>query len=408
VGVLRYFGLGAGRKAEERTLTAQNVPAPMLSSPPGAVTPNGALAITDAYACVRALADAAASLPVHVYRRTEAGRSRIEGNTAELLRRPAPATTTADLIGQLVAHLNLHGNAYLGKFRDGSGRVDQLALLHPERVVPEIKAGRPRYTVSGPKGEKSVHGIEDIIHVKGLSTDGVAGLSPVRSCAVALGLSDRLAKHAATFFENDATPRGLLRLNQFGAPEAQAEAIRTGWESKHRGAANAHRIAVVTGEVEFTPISMSPDDAQFLQQRQLSATEVARIFRVPPWLIGASGGDSMTYSNTESQALAFVTYSLRPWLVAIEQALSADEDLFPGPLYAEFVMDALLRADSSTRAAVYTLALDPVTGWMDRDEVRRLENLEPRPASSRPAPVLAPSAAGRPALAPSANGNGRA
>jgi len=113
---------------------------------------------------------------------------------------------------------------------------------------------------------------------------------------------------------------------------------------------------------------------------------------VPPWMVGADAGSSMTYSNVESQALAFVTYSLRPWLVAIEQALSADEDLFPGTLYCEFVLDALLRADSSTRAAVYTAALDPVTGWMDRDEVRGLENLEPRPAGDaapRPEPVLA-------------------
>lgn len=392
MGVLRYFGLGAGRKAEQRTLTAQNVPAPMLSSPPGAVTPTGALAIADAYACIRALADAAASLPVHVYRRTGAGRTRVEGDTAELLRRPAPATTTADLIGQLVAHLNLHGNAYVGKFRDAEGRVDQLALLHPERVVPEIKGGRPRYTVSGAKGEKSVHGTEDVVHIKGLSIDGVAGLSPVRQCRVALGLSQSLTNHASTFFDNDATPRGLLRLNDYGAVDADAEAIRTGWEIKHKGAANAHRIAVVTGEVEFTPISMNLDDAQFLQQRQLATTEVARIFRIPPWMIGADSGSSMTYSNVESQALAFVAYSLRPWLVAIEQALSADEDLFPGPLYAEFVMDALLRADSSTRAAVYTAALDPVTGWMDRDEVRGLENLEPRPAGdgpARPEPVLA-------------------
>jgi phage portal protein BeeE len=97
-------------------------------------------------------------------------------------------------------------------------------------------------------------------------------------------------------------------------------------------------------------------------------------------MIGASSGDSLTYSNVEQQQLAFVTHSLRPWLVVVEQAISADQDLCPGSLYVEFLLDALLRADSKTRAEVYTAALDPITGWMRRDEVRRLENLEPETA----------------------------
>ena len=109
----------------------------------------------------------------------------------------------------------------------------------------------------------------------------------------------------------------------------------------------------------------------------MSTQEVCRVFRIPPWMVGASSGDSLTYSNTESQALAFVTFSLRPWLVTIEQAITADSDLCRGSLYVEFLLDALLRADSKTRADVYALALDAERGWMTRREVRRLENLEP-------------------------------
>jgi len=388
-------------RTEERALTRQNVPSPMLggdvapasagwgptstSSAAANITPRGALAIADAYACVRCLSDAAASLPLVAYRRTAQGRQRYTGPLAGLLDRPAPAVTQANLVGQLVAHLQLHGNAYVGKFRDAEGRVEQLALLHPERVVPELRAGRPTYVVLDGNGRRSEHGPEDIVHVRAMGTDGLVGLSPVRQCRVALGIASQLAEHAARFFENDATPRGILKLPSNDA-EGVAE-IADVWGSKYGGVRNAHRVAVIAGEVEFQPVSLTPEDAQFFEQRELSAREVARIFRVPPWMIGAGDGGSMTYSNVEQQAQAFVTFSLRPWLVLIEQAISADSDLCPPGVYCEFLVDALLRGDSKTRAEVYTAALNPVSGWTTREEVRRLENLDPeadRPAAAPP------------------------
>ena len=370
-----------GDHAEDRALTRSTVPPSMLADVPGAavVNPRTALQIADAYACIRALSDAAGSLPLIAYRRTPTGRERLENRTADLLARPAPATTQSGLIGQMVAHLNLYGNAYLGKFRDSEGLIDQLGLLHPDRVTVELHGGRPIYTITGLKGERSIHGSDDVIHVKGLSTDGLVGLSPVKQCAVALGLSSNLTEHAARFFENDARPSGIIKLDAPGTvvPEDRLRSVAEAWTTGHAGVRNAHRIAVVTGLFDFQPVSMPPEDAQLLQQRELSAQEVARIFRVPPWIVGAKDGGSMTYSNTEQQALHFVTYSLRPWLVAIEQALSADADLFIERTYCEFLLDALLRADSATRAQVYTAALDPETGWMTRQEVRRLENLQP-------------------------------
>jgi HK97 family phage portal protein len=295
--------------------------------------------------------------------------------------------------------LQLFGNAYVGKFRNTAGQVDQLALLHPERVVPELRAGRPVYTVLDGQGGRSVHTTDDVIHVKALSTDGLVGVSPVRQCRTALGLSQTLAEHASGFFENGARPAGILRLNRFGTPAPgvasgegtdDLQALRDAWNTEHRGTKNAHRVAVVSGEIEFVPLAMPMEDAQFLEQRKLSAVEVARVFRVPPHIIGASSGDSLTYSTVESQALDFVKFALRPWLVAIEQALSADRDLFGPRTYCEFLLDALLRADAKTRADVYAQALDPISGWMDVDEVRALENLPPR---AQPAPTVAPTVA---------------
>lgn len=369
-------------RAEDRALTAQTVPPAMLQSVPGGedVTPRTALRIADAWACIRALSDAAASLPLVVYRRTGGGRVRIDGDTATMLRHPAPATTQAGFIGQLVCHLQLYGNAYIGKARPGGdGEVRELVLLPPERVRPELKAGLPLYTVTDQRGRQTTHTTADVIHVRALTTDGVLGLSPIQQCRTALGLSSKLAEHAAKFFENDARPSGVLKLQAGSGTAETAERLADTWHERHGGLRNAHRIAVVAGELDFVPLSVPPDDLQFLEQRELSAQEVARIFRVPPWIVGAKDGGSLTYSNTEQQAAHFVTFSLRPWLVVIEQALSADVDLFPAgsDTYCEFLLDALLRSDAGTRAEVYTKALNAETGWMTRAEVRSRENLDP-------------------------------
>ena len=346
----------------------------------GQIAPNAALRIADVYACVRCLADAAASVPLVAYRRTERGRQRLySGRLPDLLQRPSPGATQANLIAQLLAHLNLHGNGYIGKFRNADGRIEQLSMLHPDRVEVELVKGAPRYTVSDAKtGHQTKHGPEDIVHVKAMGTDGLVGLSPIAQCRLAVSLSKGMGEYAEAFIRNGVRPSGILRLPS-GNPEQMrfTEDVVLG---KHAGAHNAHKIAIVRGDVEWTALSVSAEDAQFVEQRRLSTAEIARIFRIPPWMIGASSGDSMTYSNVEQQALAFVTHSLRPWLVLIEHAVSADPDLCSANQYVEFLLDALLRADSATRADVYTKALDPITGWMSRDEVRRLENLEPEAA----------------------------
>ena len=193
-----------------------------------------------------------------------------------------------------------------------------------------------------------------------------------------MDLSASLAAHANHFFQNGARPTGILRVPPF-PDQAAEDTFAFEFASNEMGLRNSHKIAVVTGDdpLDFTQLTGALDDLPFVEQRHLSTAEIARIFRVPPWMVGASSGDSMTYSNTESQALAFVTHSLRPWLCLLEQSISEDADLCPGALYVEFLLDALLRADSKTRSEVYTAALNSKTGWMTREEVRRLENLEP-------------------------------
>lgn len=376
------------KKDEERVLAQNALPGiqPVLSGE--TIAPSSALQVADVFACVRVLADSAASVPLIPYRRLETGRVRLTGGRlAALLDQPAPATSQANLVAQCMAHLTLHGNAFLGKFRDALGRVDQLALLAPDRVQVELVAGEPRYTVWSPEGERSVHGRDDIVHIRALSTDGLVGLSPIKQCKLAVSLASGLGEFAEAFTRNGARPSGIIKLPAGSRADA-VQQLSAQAQERHGGARNAHRIAVVTGDIEWTALAGTADDMQFVEQRKLSTAEIARIFRVPPWMVGASSGDSMTYSNTEQQALAFVMHSLRPWLVVIEQALSADADLCPGNVYCEFLLDALLRADSKTRAEIYEKALNPVTGWLNRDEVRHLENLDPEPLAAQPQPRL--------------------
>jgi HK97 family phage portal protein len=151
-------------------------------------------------------------------------------------------------------------------------------------------------------------------------------------------------------------------------------------------------VAVVTGEVDFKPVSFNPRDYEFVDQRKLSTTEIARIFSVPPSLINAPSNDSMTYSNVEQEGARFVAFCLRPYLTAIEQALS-NSVLCSQNTYTEFLLDSLLRADSRTRAETYALALgNPQTGapgWMSRDEVRQRENLPAEQPQAQPVQLQA-------------------
>jgi HK97 family phage portal protein len=372
------------RKSEERTLALPGWTNDWnLFNQHDLAGRSGALGIADVYACVRCLSDAAASVPLVTYRRTDSGRQRLySGRLPELLQRPSPGTTQANLVAQAMAHLVLYGNAFLGKFRDLDGRLEQLGLLQPSQVEVELVNGAPRYIVTDAKsGQQSRHGPEDIVHIRGLSIDGLVGLSPIKQCRMAVSLAGGLGDFAEAFVRNGARPSGILRLVGGGSSDA-LEQLRISFEAKHAGARNAHRVAVMTGEVEWVAMAGPLDDLQFVEQRKLSTAEIARIFRIPPWMIGAASGDSMTYSNVEQQQLAFVMHSLRPWLVLIEQAISADPDLCSQNQYVEFLLDALLRADSKTRADIYALALDPDKGWMTRDEVRRLENLEPEGAAA--------------------------
>jgi HK97 family phage portal protein len=255
--------------------------------------------------------------------------------------------------------------------------VEQLGVIPPDRVQVQLVGGKPLYVLSHLDGRQTTHDENDVVHIRTAltSSDGVTGLSPVAQCREALGLARALGEQASALVANDATPLGVLTVPAGPGDEDLLENLRGAMEKRHGGPRNRGRVAVLSGDVAFSAISLSPVDAEFIAQRRLSTAEIARLFNVPPWLINAESASSLTYSNSESQLMAFQKVALAPLLCAVEQAIT-NSRLCVGPdKYVEFLADGFLRADSVARAQVYTAALDPVTGWMTRPEARARENL---------------------------------
>lgn len=356
--------------------------APTRSALP-AVTEAAALRIADVYAACRVLADGVASLPPKVYRATAAGNvpAGDEQRLAQLLRRPSPGSTSADLFSTAMVHLLVNGNAFVGKFRR-EGSIVQLGCLDPQAVTVEQRGSRIAYLYSPPeRGGLMELGPADVVHVKAMGSDGLRGLSPVRQAMRALQLNQALADYLSSWLGNDARPGGVLTVTD-GLPDLaqtkdDAEA-KFGWGAM--GAPGQGRIAVMRGEVTYTAVDPPLREQEFIAQRELSAREVARAMRVPAWALDAPTGDSLTYSNVSQQNRFLLDHCLRPWLVRIERTFTNDADLCPGATFLRFDTDELTRADPEARAAFYASGIEG--GWLTVDEVRAREDLPPLGASA--------------------------
>lgn len=364
------------------------------------VTPDVALSISAVWAAVSLLSRTQASLPLFVYERTaDDARRRVTKHPLHTLlhSRPNPEMTSFTFRQTLQAHALAWGNGFAVVARDGAARPVALWPQHPSRVVVRRDdAGELLYIVTTPSGAQTTYSPEDVIHIKGLSLDGVVGLSVVTFARETLGLALGAEKFAARYFGNGARPSGMLvppRPLSAGA----ARELRDSWRAWY-GGENAHRLAVVPPGTTWIPLTMPFEDAQFLETRKFGVAEIARWFGVPPHLLGDL--DRATFSNIEHQSLEYVVYSLQPWLVNWEQELErkllrADER---DRMFVEHVVDGLLRGDIQTRYNAYATAISH--GFRCPDEVRALENLNPIPDGSgkvftRPVNVAPVAAGGR-------------
>lgn len=321
------------------------------------------------------IAGTVGTIPLHVYRRTrDGGRERAVDHPLYGLLHDAPndLLTSCEWREMSQAHLCLRGNAYAEVVRDGAGRVVALRPVHPDRVSIFKRAGGVVYSVQAEEGGQTTYGLDDLLHVRGFGPDGVLGYSPITLARNAIGLAVATENHGAKFFANGAKPSGVLE-TPTGLTDAQLKTLREHWEKMHGGAENAGKMAILNGGMKYAGVSISNDDAQFLETRKFQIPEIARIFRVPLHKIQDMSG--ATFSNIEHQAIEFVTDCIRPWAVRWEQRLNrtlltaAERREY----FIEFSLDALMRGDTVSRYNSYRVAREG--GWLSSNEIRDLENM---------------------------------
>ena len=345
------------------------------------VSEDNALQLSAVYACVRVLSETLASLPLPVYRRLRPrGKERaVDHYLYRILHdRPNPDMSSVTFRETLQSHVALWGNAYAEIEPDQAGRPIALWPLMPDRTWPVRKDKVLRYiTRVGQEGQEVTLPAERVLHIPGLGFDGLRGYSPSALHRQAVGLGLAGEEFGARFFGSGARPSGVLEFEGKFPDQQAREAFREQFAQVQQGLGNAHRTAVLEAGMKWHQTSIPPDDAQFLETRQFQVREIARIFRVPPHLIGDL--ENATFSNIEHQGLEFVVYTLRPWLVKWEQAMN--QSLLSVPeqreVFAEFAVEGLLRGDIQARYTAY--AVGRQNGWLSADDVRDLENMNPLP-----------------------------
>lgn len=345
-----------------------------------------AMQTTAVYACVRILAEAVASLPLHVYEyRDDGGKKLVHDHPLYYLLHdePNPEMTSFVFRETLMSHLLIWGNAYAQIIRDGAGRVLGLYPLLPDKMeVQRDDKGNIYYVYSRNSDAnptfKEYGNIklkaEDVLHIPGLGFDGLIGYSPIAMAKNAVGMTLACEEYGASFFANGANPGGVL---EHPGVLKDPSKVRESWNSVYRGVSNAHKIAVLEEGMKYQQIGIPPEEAQFLETRKFQINEIARLYRIPPHMVGDL--DKSSFSNIEQQSLEFVKYTLDPWVIRWEQSLQRSL-LLPGEKGKYFIklnVDGLLRGDYQSRMNGY--AVGRQNGWFSANDIREMENMNPIP-----------------------------
>ena len=334
-----------------------------------------ALRSTVVLACIRVLSTSVAGLPLHLYRRLPSGGKEIarEHPLYRILHtQPNSWQTSFEWREQMMLHLLTTGAAFDEKVYSG-GSISEIVPLHPSRMkVEQIENMRLRYTYREASGSSTVYTQDAIMSVRGMSDDGVHGLSMIEMARDAIGLSRACEIHGASFFGNGARPGVVLSTDQMLSPEA-AENTRAQWERAHRGADRAHKTAVLQGGLKVNDLGGNNQEAQFLEARRFQVEEICRLWGVPPHLVGDLSRSS--YSNIEQQSLDYVQNGLMPWLRRIESAIARDLLENDDEYFAEFDTRGSLRADAAGRATYYNTLWQ--LGVASVNEIRSWENMNP-------------------------------
>ena len=351
-----------------------------------AVTEQSAMQMTAVYACVRILSEVIAGLPLHLYRyNDDGGKEKALGHPLYLLLHDEPNPEMSSFVFRetLMTHLLLWGNAYAQVIRNGKDEVVALYPLMPNKMtVDRDDKGQLYYSYTRSseeaptmKGNTVILRPSDVLHIPGLGFDGLVGYSPIAMAKNAIGLAIATEEYGAKFFANGAAPSGVL---EHPGTIKDPTKVREAWQSQFGGSANSGKIAVLEEGMKYTPISISPEQAQFLETRKFQINEIARIFRVPPHMVGDL--EKSSFSNIEQQSLEFVKYTLDPWVVRWEQSIRRTllTPIEKKRYDVKFNLEGLLRGDYQSRMNGYATARQ--NGWMSANDIRELENLDRIPA----------------------------
>ena len=346
------------------------------------VTERSAMQMTAVYSCVRILAEAVAGLPLHFYRYKDDGsKEKATDHTLYKLLHDEPNPEMSSFVFRetLMTHLLLWGNAYAQIIRNGKGEIIALYPLMPNKMQVDRDDNGEIYYIYQRSNEeaKTMEGNQvylkksDVLHIPGLGFDGLVGYSPIAMAKNAIGLAIATEEYGAKFFANGAAPSGVL---EHPGTIKDPSRVREAWQSQFGGSGNSGKVAVLEEGMKYTPISISPEQAQFLETRKFQINEIARIFRVPPHMVGDL--EKSSFSNIEQQSLEFVKYTLDPWVIRWEQSLarsllSVEEK---SKYFFKFNVEGLLRGDYQSRMNGYAIARQ--NGWMSANDIRELENLD--------------------------------
>ncbi|MGF7146301.1 HK97 family phage portal protein [Anaerotaenia torta] len=346
------------------------------------VNEHTAMQMTAVYSCVRILAEAVAGLPLHLYKYTDSGgKEKALSHSLYFLLHDEPNPEMSSFVFRetMMTHLLLWGNAYSQIIRNGKGEIIALYPLMPNRMsVDRDSNGFLYYTYTRYSDEApTMNGMtvtlraSDVFHIPGLGFDGLVGYSPIAMAKNAIGMAIACEEYGAKFFANGAAPGGVL---EHPGTIKDPQKVRDSWNAAYQGSRNSHRVAVLEEGMKYQPIGISPEQAQFLETRKFQINEIARIFRVPPHMVGDL--EKSSFSNIEQQSLEFVKYTLDPWVIRWEQAISRallnseEKKLY----FSKFNVDGLLRGDYVSRMNGYATARQ--NGWMSANDIRELENLD--------------------------------
>ena len=375
MAVLDYFrNLFSRKPAEKRGFYEQSSVFSNSTGSGVAVSKDSAMTFAAVFAAIRILSESVAQLPLQLIERDVDGNKTIRSDHPLynlVHRKPNAYMTTFVFLQKIMADLCTNGNSYVQIVRDNAARPIELKLLQADEMQVKQIENRYYYEYAG-GGAAAIFEVEDLLHFKGLSNDGIVGLSPIATCANSIGWGLALEQYGNTYFRNGAKVSGVLQTDRSLSTEA-VDRLRNSFNLNYSKIGDSNKTLILEEGLKFNTISLSNEASQFLVSRQFSIEEIARIFNLPPHLLRDLSKSS--FSNIQEQSREFVQYSLVPYLNMIESEI--DAKLFKqdevGKLFVEFNVNALLRGNPKDRSEYYRTMLN--IGAMSINEIRQKENL---------------------------------